>query len=185
MFPRGSSATFDVVGDSDFLTNGVLTADQLRADVLNILGGTFDVPAFNIALPSYFSTNYTATITVTARADYGQPEDAGAIVANAFYQVTGSLPTVAIDSTVIDSALPAVTSPGPTAEITTGLQSLLVGVENAITGLGAAMGKGLGNAAAPAVNLSMFAIVALLGLVAIVVFSPTGREVGKGIKVLA
>lgn len=60
-------------------------------DVLTVVFDTKDsiVPFYNVA-----NWGYTATIRATVRADYGDVRDVDSIVAHAFYDAAGDLPTV-------------------------------------------------------------------------------------------
>lgn len=103
MIPAGTTITFQVAGSTGIGLTGFGTSpDSVRNDVTAYLSGFFDVYSVTVNAESLlqsaieFSWNwtYTATVTLGTREDYGSVDDIGSIVAHAFYQAGGALPTV-------------------------------------------------------------------------------------------
>lgn len=101
MVSAGSTLTFDVKGTAgQWLPR---TAAEVRAQVVDALTLQFHV--YNVAMERetflsdpenlyYWNWPYTAVVTVQTRVGYGSVDHAAAIVANAFYQGAGTMPTV-------------------------------------------------------------------------------------------
>jgi hypothetical protein len=82
---------------------------------------------------------FTVTLAVTANSDYGEASDVQSIVNNAFYQVTGQMPTSQIVGTTAPGATlpalqidasgnPVAMTAAPVAESTSGSSLLLFGI---------------------------------------------------------
>ena len=103
MIAAGSTLTLDVQGTvGEWLPR---TADEVRGAVLGVLGGSFTVHDVQIERATflsdpenlyYWAWGYKAIVTLTTREGYGDAADVGAIVANAFYQAGGVVPTVTV-----------------------------------------------------------------------------------------
>jgi hypothetical protein len=99
---NGDVLTFTAVGKtSEYWPR---TADGVRSDALDSLTPFFEVESLNIKTasalgdPVHFvlgvNWGYTATIRAKVRADYGDVRDVDSIVAHAFYEAGGEVPTV-------------------------------------------------------------------------------------------
>jgi hypothetical protein len=97
---NGDTLTFTAVGKvGEYLPR---TVDSVRQGAIDGLTPFFDVESVNISAPSFLNdpfhivTNwgYTATIRATVQADYGDVRDVDSIVAHAFYDAAGEVPTV-------------------------------------------------------------------------------------------
>ena len=104
MVPAGSTILFTVQGTTDlsfpFIGDA---ANAIRSSVLNTLSANFNVLNVNVIVPTVLSDilnsyiynfPYTATVQFVTRGDYGAIADLDSVVANAFYEVVGSVPTV-------------------------------------------------------------------------------------------
>lgn len=79
-----------------------LTPEVLHNEVMGILEKKFVIHSVSIMPRSsvwfgYASWPYRAEIDLTTRVSYAQPDDAASIVANAFYQSAGALPSACVD----------------------------------------------------------------------------------------
>jgi hypothetical protein len=101
MIAAGTRLTMSVKGET---TNTIwnplgFQTDDLRSGVLSLLSSSMTVNSLGVTARStiytgYLGWPYTATITITTRTAYAKAEDLASIIANAFYQAAGSLPTV-------------------------------------------------------------------------------------------
>ena len=100
MVKAGSVITFTVIGTTgEYLPRAV---GSVRAKVIDGLTPFFDVAdvSFSTAslladpFHSFINWPYTATVRATVRADYGDIRDVDSIVAHAFYNASGNVPTV-------------------------------------------------------------------------------------------
>lgn len=100
MIRHGIERTFDVQGQAgEFQPR---TVAGVRSDVIDGLTPFFDVADVAIVTPSFLSDptaffvdwRYAAVVRATPRADYGDVRDVDSIVAHAFYDAAGELPTV-------------------------------------------------------------------------------------------
>ena len=123
----------------------------------------------NVTLSGGWGYSFQASLDVQVPTDFGDPNDVLSIVQNAFYQVTGSLPTAA--------TVTSVTAPGGTAQ-STGLPGL------SSSGIGGTSGdSSIGNVfsgvASLGSNLLIGLAVLVLAILLIVGFAPnTGRVAG-------
>lgn len=101
MVRAGETITFQVVGT----TAGIIPVDatDLRTQVVDRLGLYFLVTNAAITRGSLLSNildfqwlhwDYRATVTIKTRLGYGDLDDVRSVIANAFYQAGGALPTV-------------------------------------------------------------------------------------------
>lgn len=101
MIPANTPITFTVVGD----TAGLIptSVDGVRGVVLDMLAPNFTVQ--NVLVTNlrtmmggggslYWNWSYKATVRLTTRVEYRDIQDIDSIVAHAFYEAGGSLPTV-------------------------------------------------------------------------------------------
>lgn len=103
MVTAGETITFDVQGTTGQWVPR--TVAGVRQDAINALSPFFDVESVSVDSPSFLSdpihyvTNwpYRATVRATMRSDYGDVRDVDSIVAHAFYEAAGDLPTVTAD----------------------------------------------------------------------------------------
>lgn len=99
MIRRGTEITFTVNGQAGQWPRSVA---DVRSAVIDGLTPFFDVADVTIPTPSFLSDPldyfinwpYTATVRVTVKADYAEPRDVDSIIAHAFYEAAGELPTV-------------------------------------------------------------------------------------------
>lgn len=101
MIATGTKITMSVKGET---TNTIwnplgFQTDDLRRGVIDVLSSRMTVNSLGVTartaiFTGYVGWPYTATITVTTRTAYAKAEDVASIVANAFYQTGGALPTV-------------------------------------------------------------------------------------------
>jgi hypothetical protein len=103
MIANGTTITFTVRGTTgDILPR---TVANVRNDVIDRLTPFFDVASVDMSTSSILSDPlhslsdwpYTAKVHVTVRADYGDIRDVDSVIANAFYNAAGNLPTVTAD----------------------------------------------------------------------------------------
>ena len=97
MIAAGTRVTINVQGQTSAWLP--LTEANLRDGVIDGLSHTFTVNSVGITpLGSVYvglqDWPYSARVNVTTRVSYAKAEDVASIVANAFYQAGGSLPTV-------------------------------------------------------------------------------------------
>lgn len=127
MLRAGSQVTFDVQGS----TGGMLPVDDtdLRNALISKLAAFFQVVNIAIVKGSmvsniidfqWFHWNYSATVTIVTRMDYGDVTDLRGVIANAFYDAGGAIPTVTVRGVDMPQG-PAVTNTG------IGVGSLLAG----------------------------------------------------------
>lgn len=107
MIPAGKRLTIIAEGSTD----AILPLDEtdLNAGVMDILSHKFTVNSLSVMPRSSVYVGildwpYRAQVIVTTTIAYNKPEDVSSIIANAFYQVGGSLPAVSIEGY---NALPA------------------------------------------------------------------------------
>lgn len=118
MIQAGSTYTFDVQGTTGQWVPR--TVAGVRADVLDQLSAYFDVEDVSIETtgflsdPVHYVTNwaYRSTIRASVRADYGDIRDVDSIIANAFYNATGDLPTVTAQGQEGNQSDASTTAPG-------------------------------------------------------------------------
>lgn len=100
MVRNGQTITFDVQGSTGaYLPR---TVNGVRQAAIDALTPFFSVQDVSIASSSFLSDPlhslslwpYRATVRATVQADYADIRDVDSIVANAFYQAAGELPTV-------------------------------------------------------------------------------------------
>lgn len=99
MIAHGTAITFTVNGQAGFWPESVAS---VRAQAIDGLTPFFDVADVSLQTrgfiedPVNYVTEwpYTATVRATVRSDYGTIRDIDSIVAHAFYNATGNLPTV-------------------------------------------------------------------------------------------
>ena len=108
MVRAGTALTFVVAGRTAGLFP--VNAGDVRNDVINRLipfctvdNVIINKPALGeIVDPSqWFHWDYTATVMLRPKADYGTADDVGSIIANAFYQAAGAVPTVTQGTTIV------------------------------------------------------------------------------------
>lgn len=103
MIRRGTELNFTVNGQAGQWPRSVA---DVRSAVIDGLTPFFDVPDVPIVTPSFLSDPldyfinwpYTAKVRAIVKADYAEIRDVDSIVANAFYNAAGELPTVTEDS---------------------------------------------------------------------------------------
>lgn len=103
MIAAGTRLTMSVKGET---TNTIwnplgFQTDDLRRGVMDALASTFTVNSLSVTARTsvytgYLGWPYTCTIVVTTKTGYAKAADPASIVADAFYQVGGALPTVNI-----------------------------------------------------------------------------------------
>jgi len=119
MVAADSVLTLEVQGQ----TGGWIPTDDtaLRAGVLNRLTPYFDVISATITRGStvanildfqWFHWNYKAVIAIKTRIGYASPDDVRSIVASAFYNAGGAMPSVSIRSLGVTQG-PGVEQEGP------------------------------------------------------------------------
>lgn len=119
MVPAGQTIVFDVEGE----TGGWFPVDDtdLRAKVLAGLTPFFTVTEVAVTRGSTLSNvlefqwyhwNYRAAVTLTTRVGYAALDDVRAVVAHAFYDAGGAMPTVT-SPTYQESQGAGVTTTGP------------------------------------------------------------------------
>ncbi len=100
MVNSGQRITFDVVGSvSGWIPS---TVQGVREDVVSTLAANFAVHDVTInredtlfgPSSAYWNWRYNAVAVVTTKSAYAKVEDVDSIVAHAFYQGSGELPTV-------------------------------------------------------------------------------------------
>jgi hypothetical protein len=103
MIRRGETLTFTVIGRvGEYLPR---TESSVRQYAIDGLTPFFDVLSVNLKTKTFLNdplhvvTNweYTATVRVTVKADYGDVRDVDSVIAHAFYNAAGELPTVTSD----------------------------------------------------------------------------------------
>ena len=113
MVPAGSTLTLDVRGTA---TSWLPTTPAgIRAAALDDLSPFFDVPDLvlsstsilgsQVTFPS-FNYPYTGVLTLRTRVAYGDTDDVASIVANAFYNHAGSVPTVTVRGYGVQQSAP-------------------------------------------------------------------------------
>lgn len=121
----GTVLTFTVQGTTgEYIPRAV---ESVRALVIDGLTPFFDVADVSIETGSFLSDPlhylsdwpYTATVRATVRTDYGDIRDVDSIVANAFYNAAGNLPTVTADDFEAGQGDSATTAPGGLSLTTT------------------------------------------------------------------
>lgn len=161
MIPAGTILTIDLTGSTSLWI--AVSPTDARAAVLNTLTAFFLVNNFTLNVPSglsnalagdFVNTPYTATVTITTRVDYAQADDAGSVVANAFYQELGAVPTFSVEGYDAPQQT-GITTTGPS--LSDGLTAFLQNLESE-----------LGSAAVLLVG-------GIVVIVAVIAFSPTGR----------
>jgi hypothetical protein len=100
MIRNGETITFDVQGT----TGGgwPRTVAGVRQEVIDALTPFFEIQDVPIFTSSFLSDPfhslsqwpYTSTVRATMQSDYADVRDVDSVIANAFYQATGELPTV-------------------------------------------------------------------------------------------
>lgn len=104
MIRNGQTLTFTVNGTTgQWLPR---TVAGVRQDAIDALTPFFDVESVSVNSPSFASDPihyianwpYTAYVRATVQADYGDVRDVDSIVAHAFYEATGEIPTVTADA---------------------------------------------------------------------------------------
>lgn len=176
--------TFDVQGTTDlFFATDPAT---VRSEVMNELSKNFDVMTAIIKPPSviqdlmsglFVNSPYTAVITLQTRSAYGRTSDIGSVIAHAFYNAVGALPTV--------NARPVAVQPSPSDQpieeqgptlgsIGTGLEGAAKGVTDSIAAAFKALEESLGKTA-------LLLVGGLVIIVAIIAFSPAGREGARSV----
>jgi hypothetical protein len=100
MIAAGSSLTFTVRGTTEASQwQVVFTPGMLRSGVVDVLSRVLDVVRVDVSSDDTIITGtlpwtYRADVQVRTRAAYAQSNDVAAIVANAFAQAGGNVPTV-------------------------------------------------------------------------------------------
>lgn len=107
MYRAGTELTIVAAGSAEsFWTsldfwNGVSSPELQSAVDLRLIGRGIDVYAIDIAdrgMKDTATWQYRATVKCASRSDHARAEDVAAVVANAFYEETGYMPTVSITS---------------------------------------------------------------------------------------
>lgn len=163
MVSQGTSLRFDVQGT----TGGLAPIDDtdLRSAVVGGLAPYFDV--LNVAITrgsllenmidfQWYHWDYSAAVTIRLRGDYGALADVGSVIRSVFWSAAGAAPTVT-SRDAGESQDPALTTTGPDlAGLGQGLVDFLKNTEWLIVG-------------------------GLILIVALVMFSPTGRAAGRSL----
>lgn len=161
MIKAKSTITFSVSGT----TAGIVPVDatDVRTTVADRLSLYFDLLALTIKPPSWLEGivnvewlhwSYTASVTVKTRVDHNDIDDVRSVVANAFYVATGAMPTISAPALGEMQQPPATDYPG--------------------SGIGDALKK----AADKFVTAETIIVLGVLGVVALIMFSPTGKAAG-------
>lgn len=172
MLAHGTTVIFDVQGS----TGGYLPIDDtdLRTAIIGNLAAFFEVLSVAIVKGSTLANiidfqwlhwNYSATVIVRTRIDYALVDDLRGVIATAFYDAGGAVPSVTI-RTVDDAQAPAITNQG--VDFGSAIDTLI----NATT-----------KAAKPVTDLithtEWLIVGGLVVIVALIVFSPAGKAAGK------
>lgn len=116
MIANGQTLSFTVNGTTgQWLPR---TVAGVRQDAIDNLTPFFDVESVSVNSPTFASDPihyianwpFTAYVRATMRSDYGDVRDVDAIVAHAFYEATGEIPTVTADDEEPDQAPPSETT---------------------------------------------------------------------------
>lgn len=162
MVAANTTITFAVSGT----TAGLVPVDatDVRSTVADRLSLYFTVLALTVKPPSWIDGivnvewlhwSYTASVTLKTRIAYGDIDDIRSVVANAFYIATGAMPTVSAPALGETQQLPATDYPG--------------------SGIGDALGK----AADKFLSAEMIIVLGIIGVVALIAFSPAGKAIGN------
>lgn len=184
MVPSGARLTFDVQGS----TGGYFIVDDttLRNEVVQRLSAFFSAPTVEITRGSTLANivdfqwlhwNYSAVITLKTRIDYSEYDDIGRVIANAFYNAGGALPTV--------TSRDAGDTQGPAFTETGGVADFGASIEDLIAKTSAGVGTGLDNLFKPLTDLfkqtEYLVIGGIVLIVALIVFSPAGRTAARSL----
>lgn len=159
MVPANSTITFVVAGT----TNTLLPADatNIRSRISDRLGLYFTVLNLTVTpktnLPWILDWEYAGAVTIKTRLAYAESDDIRSVIVNAFYEAAGAMPTVTIPAQGEQQGPAVGDSPGlPGSGIFKDIADRLQVAETTI-------------------------ILGILGIVALIVFSPAGREAGRSI----
>jgi hypothetical protein len=178
MVPARSLLTLNVTGQA----NG-LYADReaLRSGVIGLLSRHFDVITASVTTGSLFSNaigfewvfyQYTARLEIRTRGAYAEARDVASVVANAFYQTGGELPTVSVAG---------LDPPQTAGTITTGpeLPNLGAVVDDLITGVGNLVSGITRPITEPAERISFVVVAGILVLGYFVFFGPQTGHIAR------
>jgi hypothetical protein len=99
MITAGTPVSFQLSGQ---VRIGVFTpwtdAEDVRAGIINAMTPNLRIYSVTVRPTSFVAVgaldwSYTASVVVASKVDHGMVDDIGSIVANAFWQVTGDVPT--------------------------------------------------------------------------------------------
>lgn len=162
MVAANTTITFAVSGT----TAGLVPVDatDVRSTVADRLSLYFTVLALTVKPPSWIDGivnvewlhwSYTASVTLKTRIAYRDIDDIRSVVANAFYIATGAMPTVSAPALGETQQPPATDYPG--------------------SGIGDALEK----AADKFLSAEMIIVLGIVGVVALIAFSPAGKAIGN------
>lgn len=192
MVPTGSQLTFAVDGQVDTgITDWRTTPDDLRTAVINSLRLSLTVNAVVVTplsvIVAFGDWRYTAMVSVTTKTAHAQADDVGSIVAHAFYEGAGALPTVTVTNAPVPTAAGGITEgPGVFDGIGSGVHDAVDGVaktiSDALAKLGSGIGQGVGNAAKPATDLLVIGAVGVVVIIYILAKSPQTGAVARAVR---
>lgn len=173
MIPGGTSLSYQITGQASVFSTFFNDAAGVRSDVISALSAYFNVQNVTVdaesALEQYENLEltawqYSATVTLVTRSDYGSVDDIGSVVAHAFFDATGYLPTV----TNPDYGEPAQQAPttGGGTGISDAATSLFDGLKSIFTNIT--------NGALS--ELNMTALLLIVGILALVFVLANGKH---------
>lgn len=180
MVEKGQSIRFQVQGNITVSLFGNSTASEVRKAAANELGQYFDVKDLTLTVNGivdtlvrfeWLTSPYEARLTVATRSAYGTAGDVGSVVAHAFYNATGSLPSVSIVGVDQAQGENVAILPSHLAA------SAAAGASSLLSQLGTALGAGVDKVNSVVQGNAVILIVGVLVL-AYIVAGPGGRNVG-------
>jgi hypothetical protein len=140
MVRAGTSLTIEVTGTAGSWwnpLNAFETENGIKADVRAALLPYMSVDRLDIddrGISDVVEWDYRATLTVRPKADYGAADDVASLVAHAFYEATGYLPSATVGSGSQPPLQPPAFDPGAAGKgIVDAITNLLKGLQGTAT----------------------------------------------------